>query len=68
MKAAQVLEAVFAIAMSLFAAAYILPPAFNAIANASFGVDVNPAVTTLFQVLLPIAAIIAILYWFIKSD
>lgn len=63
MKGQDIMEAILGIALSLFVAAYVLPPAFVAIANATM-TTVNPAVTQLFQVVVPIVAIISIVWHF----
>jgi len=54
------------IAIGLFVAAVIMPAALVAIANATLtGVDAS--VVTIFQVLLPIIAIIGLVMLFLKS-
>ena len=54
------------IAIGLFVAAVIMPAALVAIANATLeGVD--PSVITIFQILLPIIAIIGLVMLFLKS-
>ena len=54
------------IAIGLFVAAVIMPAALVAIANATL-TDVDPSVVTIFQVLLPIIAIIGLVMLFLKS-
>lgn len=54
------------IAIGLFVAAVIMPAALVAIANATL-TGVDAAVVTIFQVLLPIIAIIGLVMLFLKS-
>lgn len=57
---------IIGIAIGLFVAAVIMPAALVAIANATLeGVD--PSVITIFQILLPIIAIIGLVMLFLKS-
>jgi hypothetical protein len=50
---------IITIAIALFVSAYILPPALTAIATATL-TSVNAGVTTIFQVLLPLVAVLAV--------
>lgn len=54
------------IAIGLFVAAIIMPAALTAIANATL-TGVDSSVITIFQVLLPIIAIIGLVMIFLKS-
>lgn len=54
------------IAIGLFVAAVIMPAALVAIANATL-TGVDAAVVTIFQILLPIIAIIGLVMLFLKS-
>lgn len=57
------LNKVVAIAIALFIVAVLLPPALNSLANATM-TNVDPAVVTVLQVLLPILAVIGIALYF----
>lgn len=46
--------------ISVFVAAYLLPPAIAAIVNATSYGDANPAVITIATVLFPILVVVAI--------
>jgi hypothetical protein len=54
------------VAIGLFVAAVIMPAALVAIANATL-TNVDPAIVTIFQVLLPIIAVIGIIMLFLKG-
>lgn len=54
------LEKIILLAVGLFVLAFILPPALTAIATSAL-TSVNSAVVTLFQVLVPIIAVVAVI-------
>lgn len=54
------------VAIGLFVAAVIMPAALVAIADANL-TNVDPAIVTIFQVLLPIIAVIGIIMLFLKG-
>ena len=54
------------VAVGLFIAAVLMPMALDEIANATL-TNVDPAVSTVFQILLPILAVIGIAMYFIKD-
>jgi hypothetical protein len=56
---ASMLEKIILLAIGLFVLAFILPPALTAIATSAL-TSVNSAVVTLFQVLVPIIAVVAV--------
>jgi hypothetical protein len=60
------IEDVIFLAIALFVEAVILPPALVTIATATL-TSVNPAVTTMFTVLLPILAIVATVLLFVRA-
>jgi hypothetical protein len=62
-----VVKYVIYMCVALFVCAYLLPPALFAIANATV-TKWNPAVSTIFQVLLPILAIIGVALLFMPPD
>lgn len=53
------------IAIGLFVAAIIMPLALNQIANATLAAGVNSSVETVFTVLLPVLAIVALALYFV---
>lgn len=57
---------IIGIAIGLFVAAVIMPAALVAIANATL-TGVDSSVITIFQILLPIIAIIGLVMLFLKS-
>jgi len=61
-----ILGKVVAISIGLFVAAILLPSALNTIANASME-NVDPAVVTIVQVLLPVLGVIAIALYFLRE-
>jgi len=58
---------VIAISVGLVIASILVPMALVSIANASLS-GVDPSVVTIFQVLLPILAVIGIAMWFMRMD
>ncbi len=54
------LEKIILLAVGLFVLAFILPPALTAIATTAL-TSVNSAVVTLFQVLVPIIAVVGVI-------
>jgi hypothetical protein len=60
------IEDVIFLAIALFVEAVILPPALVTIATADL-TSVNPAVQTMFTVLLPILAIVATVLLFVRA-
>lgn len=54
------LEKIILLAVGLFVLAFILPPALTAIATTAL-TSVNSAVVTLFQVLIPIIAVVGVI-------
>ncbi len=60
------LEKIILLAIALFVLAFILPPALTAIATAAL-TSVNSAVVTLFQVLVPIIAIVVVVLLFYRG-
>lgn len=59
------MQRVITICIALFVAGIILPVALGTLANATW-TNVDPAVKTVCTVLLPILAVISIVYVFIK--
>jgi hypothetical protein len=62
-----ILGKVVAVSVGLFVAAIILPTALTTMAGANL-TDVDPAVVTILQVLLPVLAVIAVAMYFLKND
>jgi hypothetical protein len=58
-RGSSMIEKVILLAIGLFVLAFILPPALTAIATSAL-TSVNAAVITLFQVLVPIIAVVAV--------
>lgn len=61
------LHKIVGVAVGLLVAALLMPVALNSIANATL-TNVDAAVITIFQVLLPVLAVIAIAIYFLKGD
>lgn len=59
-------EKIIEIAIALFVEAYIFPPALTAMATATL-TSVNPGVTSLFQILTPLIAVVATVYLYYRT-
>jgi H+/gluconate symporter-like permease len=63
---ADILKFVVAIAIGLFVASVLIPPALQEISNANM-TGITPSVSTIFTVLLPILAVVAIAIAFLPT-
>jgi hypothetical protein len=60
----EILTKIIGVCLGLFVAAVLLPTALNTLANASM-TNVDPAVITIVQVLMPVLGVISIAMYFL---
>lgn len=64
----KVLQKIIGVSVGLVVAGLLVPMGINQIANATFAATVDPAVETMFVVVLPVIAVIAIVLYFLMAD
>jgi len=57
---------IIGVGLSLFVLGILLPLGLNQIANATMP-NVDPAVITVVQILLPVMAVISVVMWYVRS-
>lgn len=64
----KILHKIIGVSVGLVVAGLLVPMGINQIANATFAATVDPAVETMFTIVLPVIGVIAIVLYFLIQD
>ena len=64
----KILQKIIGVSVGLVVAGLLVPMGINSIANATFAETVDPSVVTMFTIVVPVIAVIAIVLYFLMVD